>query len=198
MKKILLTLIVLSIGFAVKAQIQVGVKAGLNVANLKTSGPDYVNGTSPSALNSFNGGLIVLVPLFSNFYLQPEIYYSFQGQNVSGMDENSISKYDYLNIPVLFKYQLKNGAFAETGPQIGFLMSEKFTSGSFSYDPNRIKNIDFSWAFGLGYKLKTIPLGLDLRYNLGLTNNYQHTESGVVKNSVYQIDLFYLFNLKSP
>jgi hypothetical protein len=196
MKKLFLTLIVLTVAFAANAQIQIGVKAGLNIANLRSSDAYYVIHSNLSQLTSFNGGLITSVHLFADFFIQPEVYYSRQGLNGSKIMGEFAFKYDYLNVPVLLKYQFKCGPFIETGPQFGFLMSEKNVANGVSFDLNEVKNSDFSWAFGLGYQLKTFPLGLDFRYNLGLTDIYKDKELGVVKNSVYQIDLFWLFKVK--
>ncbi len=102
---------------------------------------------------------------------------------------------NYLNVPVLFKYQHASGLFVETGPQIGFLVSGQLKTSTQSFDSkSSTETVDFSWAFGLGYKIPSVNLGIDLRYILGLTNiaksNYY---TGSAKNSVFQIDLFYQF-----
>jgi hypothetical protein len=40
--------------------------------------------------------------------------------------------------------------FAETGPQIGFLLSGKEKVDGNTFDDNESQPIDFSWAFGIG------------------------------------------------
>lgn len=80
MKKLILVLIILNGSFNAGAQVQFGVKAGLNIANFKTSGITYVNGTSLNSRTNFNAGVIASIPLFSNSFLQPELCYSGQGQ----------------------------------------------------------------------------------------------------------------------
>jgi hypothetical protein len=102
----------------------------------------------------------------------------------------------YLNIPVLFKYGHSSGFFGETGPQLGFLLSANVKSGGTSTDvKSSYQSKDFSWAFGLGYFLNPVNIGIDARYNLGLTNlNKGGTgATGTVKNSVFQVGVFYLF-----
>ena len=80
--------------------------------------------------------------------------------------------------------------------QIGFLLSAKASAGGTSVDvKSDFKSTDFSWAFGLGY-LTTANVGIDARYNLGLSNieNTSGTNStGTLKNTVIQIGVFYLF-----
>jgi hypothetical protein len=195
MKKLILILFVLCSAFTAGAQIQFGVKAGLNIANLTMSGIQY--GASTSSRADFNGGVLASLPLFSSFYLQPELMYSGQGLSYSNSTANGTANYGYLNLPVLFKYQHASGLFAETGPQIGFLLSAKDKGNGNTVDiKSQTQSIDFSWAFGIGYKLQSIPMGIDLRYSLGLTNVYKYSGSGTGKNSVFQFGLFYLFGGK--
>lgn len=191
MKKILLFIFVTGMANASIAQVQFGVKAGLNRASLNYSG---------SAVNDlgvkydFNAGIFSSIPLFNNFYLQPELMYSGQG---SGFTDSipADANYNYLNLPVLFKYQHSSGLFAETGPQIGFLLSAKLKSDGQTIDnKNYTQSTDFSWVLGIGYKLSEINLGIDLRYNYGLTNTIKaNAAAGTAKNSVFQIDLCYQF-----
>jgi len=173
------------------AQVQFGVKAGLNRASLNYSGPAI---NDLGVKYDFNAGIFASIPLFDNFYLQPELMYSAQG---SGFTDSipADANYNYLNLPVLFKYQHASGLFAETGPQIGFLLSAQLKSNGQSIDnKNYTQSTDFSWVFGVGYKISAINLGIDLRYNYGLTNTIKaNNASGTAKNSVFQIDLFYQF-----
>jgi hypothetical protein len=173
------------------AQIQFGVKAGANVSTL--TGSDV---TGAKTKTGFQGGVLVDVPLAGSFCLQPEVNYSMQGAKGSVSGEDFTLSQNYLNVPVLFKYKHESGFFAETGPQIGFLMSAKASAGGNSADvKSSYKSTDFSWAFGLGYLVKSINAGIDARYNLGLTNNEASggSSSGTVKSSVFQVGIYYLF-----
>jgi hypothetical protein len=191
MKRMLLVLIAAGSAMFASAQIQYGVKAGYNLANLSFS-PSQ---SGVSSLSNFNGGVFASIPLFSSGFLQPEILYSGQGASFSdSLVGSGKVNYGYLNVPVLFKYQLESGLFAETGPQVGFLLSAKETAGGQSADlKSTSQSVDFSWAFGIGYKLP-MGFGIDARYNLGLTNISKESQgSGTVKNSVFQFGLFYQF-----
>jgi hypothetical protein len=76
------------------------------------------------------------------------------------------------------------------------LVSAKDKRGSYdtgNVDDRDFKNTDFSWAFGLGY-LATSGLGVDARYNLGISNINNTSRTADVRNSVFQFGLFYQFN----
>jgi len=191
MKRMLLVLIAAGSTMIASAQIQFGVKAGYNLANL-TFSPSQAGVSSKS---DFSGGVFASLPLFSSCSLQPEILYSGQGAAFSDSLATGKLNYGYLNIPVLFKYQHSSGLFAETGPQVGFLLSAKESFNGQSFDAkSNTQSVDFSWAFGIGYKLP-MGFGIDARYNLGLTNLAKGSGSneGTAKNSVFQFGLFYMF-----
>lgn len=202
------------------AQIQFGVKGGFNIAEILTSDHQsvYVNNQPMGIRNfprtDFHAGLLVSIPLFKNFTLQPEAVYSQQGATGNpsgGWLVSATEKYqlNYLNIPVLLKYHLPLGFFAETGPQLGLLLRAKIdeslvggvNTGKYYHDTNRFKSTDLGWAFGVGY-LSPIDLGFDVRYNVSLNsiNNASSgdmdsapVQTGSIKNSVVQIGVFYLF-----
>jgi hypothetical protein len=192
MKKVILVMLTSASFMFASAQVQFGVKAGYNLANLTIS-PSQ---SGVSSKSDFNAGILASIPLFISCSLQPEVMYSGQGASFSDSFATGKLNYGYLNVPVLFKYQHTSGLFAETGPQIGFLLSAKEKSGSQSADTkSNTQSTDFSWAFGVGYKIPKMNLGIDVRYNLGLTNLVKGSGSsnGTVKNSVFQFGLFYMF-----
>jgi Outer membrane protein beta-barrel domain len=192
MKKVILVMLAAASSVIASAQIRFGVKAGVNIANVTYSGS-----SAPSSLQSitdFNGGLFASIPLFSSCSLQPEVVYSGQGTSANVSSVTAKLNYDYLNVPVLFKYQHSTGLFAETGPQVGFVLSAKEKADGQTTDvKSNSQSTDFSWAFGIGYQIKVINLGIDARYNLGLTDVNKDNSNGTVKNSVFQFGLFYTF-----
>lgn len=191
MKKLTLFAIAALITTIAGAQVQFGVKAGLNLANMTVSPSDP--SVSLKMKPNFNAGALAYVPLFGHFGLQPEIMYSAQG---SKMDfEGTTINYNlgYVNVPVLFKYKDASGFFAELGPQIGFLIAGKAKSGSESQDiKSNFKSTDISGALGIGY-LSSLNLGIDARYNLGLTNIAKDSGGSSAKNGVIQVGVFYMF-----
>ena len=81
----------------------------------------------------------------------------------------------------------------QTGPQVGILTSAKFenNSGVESSMKSIVKSSDFGWSFGAGY-LTSSGLGVDARYNLGISN-IRKPNDFEVNNRVWQLGLFYQF-----
>jgi len=195
MKRMLLVIIATGSAMFASAQIQFGVKAGVNIADFNfTGGPP---GFTFNTKTDFNGGIFMSVPLFSSCSLQPEVMYSGQGASFKDSLSTVKDNYSYIIVPVLFKYQHSSGLFAETGPQVGFLLSANEKAGGQTFDmKNNTQSTDFSWVFGIGFKM-SFGLGIDVRYNLGLVNLAKgpYTD-GTIKNSVFQFGLFFLFPKK--
>ena len=193
MKKLVFLVLTTSIFFTASAQVQFGVKAGANFATL--TGPGSEGSTTKV---DFHGGGFANIPLANSFFLQPELVYSRQGAKATSDGFVFNVNQSYLNIPVLTKYQHSSGLYGETGPQLGFLLAANVKGDGSSQDvKSSYKSTDFSWAFGLGYMIPSISAGIDARYNLGLSNIAAEQVNGYsVKNSVFQIGVFYLFGGK--
>jgi len=193
MKKLVLLVFTAGTFFTASAQVEFGVKAGANFATLTGSGSD-----GAKTKVDFNGGAFAQIPLVNSFFLQPELVYSRQGAKATSDGINFSVNQSYLNIPVLVKYHHSSGFFGETGPQMGFLLAASVKAGGTTQDvKSSYKSTDFGWAFGLGYRLSSIPAGIDARYNLGLTNiAAQDVSDQSLKNSVFQIGVFYVLGSK--
>ena len=184
MKKFFLVAAITAVGFASKAQVTFGVKAGLNISSWTGDDAD-----GASSLAGFNAGGQVNIPVSSQFSVQPEVTYSGEGVKFDG------GKYttNYINIPVLFQYNNPSGFFAHVGPQIGILASAKAKiDGAGSTDAkDAFKSTNFSAVIGAGYKLAN-GLGFNARYNLGLANIID-ADGVSVKTSVFQVGAFFSF-----
>ena len=176
MQKLKLLLLFISFSTIAKSQIHFGVKAGLNLANLK-----FDSSSNTSYISEFNVGVLVSIPIAKSLSLQPELMLSAQGYGGKYHDTSYRVTYGYFLLPILLKYNLNSGVFAEMGPQFGFSLNNRWY----------VQPFDFSWTFGVGYKLP-VNLGIDLRYNLGISN-IEKDFSPKASNSVFQFDLFYLF-----
>src|ERR1700722_330150 len=99
MKKALILVFAVVALSSAKAQIQFGVKAGVNLANLTVS--DKTDGESFKANTSFNAGILASIPLGGPLYLQPEVMYSAQGTKETDTFSTSTStlNYGYINVP---------------------------------------------------------------------------------------------------
>ena len=191
-KKLVLLLLMAGVLTTANAQIQFGLKAGANLANVNGSGV-----TGNKTLVNFNGGALVRIKLAAGFSLQPEVVYSGQGAKTTNSSDGSTETVhqNYVNVPVMLQYSLPLGLFFETGPQLGFLTTAKISDNGQSADiKSSYKSTDFSWALGAGF-LTPVHLGFDLRYNLGLSNISSAASgyTGSIKNGVFQVGVFYLF-----
>jgi hypothetical protein len=220
MKKISLIALAFTTGTALFAQTskptpmavatRFGIKAGVNLAEFRANG--YSSGSQPdnNMKTSMNGGFFVNVPLGTNgLSVQPEVMYSGQGSKMSVKTTvgtvTTTSTYEqdlsYINVPIMLQWKSQGGFLIETGPQAGFLVrAQQDGPGSATTDnKDNFDKFDFSWGAGLGY-LSRIGLGINARYNLGLSNtlddgggNNSSNDGPELKNKVIQIGLFWNF-----
>jgi opacity protein-like surface antigen len=206
MKKLILSaMAVCAFGFASAQDMNFGVKAGANLANLSGDLEDA------KSLFGAHVGAFVEFKFTDNMAFQPELLYSMQGakeevsETIMGFTANGESTYKlgYLNIPLMFKYYATEALYIEAGPQVGFLMSAK---EEWSYSSNvpgdengsgeedikeGMKSIDFGLNIGAGYYV-TDNLSLGLRYNFGLSN-ISDSDNFEMKNGVFQFSVGYKF-----
>lgn len=120
--------------FAQQDEIRVGLKGGLNLANI--SG-DNVDG---SFLLAHHIGAFVEIPINEKLAFVPEFMFSAQGfkdtetQSFSGLGlEVSASleqnvRLNYFNFPLLLRFNITDALHFEAGPQIGLLSTAKSKS----------------------------------------------------------------------
>ena len=181
MKKTILLVAILLVALAPNAQaqlLQIGIKGGLNYAN--------INGAEvqTDAITSYHAGLVAEIKLLDKFAIQPELLYSTQGATYKTALGDFKNELGYIAIPVLAKIYLNNSLSLEMGPQASFLLSEKN-----NFDVSNSNTFDFSVAAGLGLKV-TKNIFLQGRYVLGLTDISPNAQS---KNAVLQFSAGLLF-----
>jgi hypothetical protein len=195
-------------------EIKFGAKVGLNISNF--SG-DVTN--SKSLIGAQLGGFAE-ISISDKFAIQPELLFSLQGAKSEysesdinySYSEESKTKLNYINIPVLAKYYIADKLAVLAGPQFGILMSAKedfdvseTTSGitdsySDSVDAKDFyKSLALSFNIGASYSF-TDKLFVDTRYNLGLssiskdfTDEFGDSFSANIKNNVIQLSVGYKF-----
>ena len=204
MKKAVFSLLALplTLGLAGRAQAQhrgrggdvsLGVKVG---ASLTT----FAGAEAKSYDNrlGFHAGVFANLGLTELIAFQPELLYSLKGANLKGTNDTGYRRH-YVDVPLAFHVNT-DGFFFEAGPQVGFLISSKFETGSLSVDnKNDYNTVDFGYLAGLGYQLKH-GLGIGLRYNGEFTKFPKALVSGNatvqprIRNSAFQLYLTYSFN----
>lgn len=184
-KKLLIMFIVIVVGFNAYAQgISGGVKAGLNLAFQNYSGFRY-NETSGRV--AYHAGGFLSIKFSKSFGIQPELLFNSVGSTV-GPDA---FRYNYLSLPIMFKFNLIKTLSIQAGPQIGYLLAATYKVGNTvaPYNNGVNKLFETSMAMGLGLDL---PHGLiaSIRYNIGLTNTVIFS-SAEIKNKYLQFSVGY-------
>lgn len=169
--------------------IEYGIKGGFNMASLtdvddaKFKPSFYLGGFVEFGINDF-------------LSIQPELVYSRQGVYHKHSGTKSWSRMNYLNLPVMFKLYVLEDLSLDLGPQFGYMLNAKskvkFGGATVKSDINDTKDFDVSFGMGLSYKICS-NFDISARYNLGLTETFDHTGGDKVKNSVIQFGVGYRF-----
>jgi hypothetical protein len=190
MKKLFLTVAAVALCTATLfAQISVGAKAGVNLANVNGD----VDNTDMKV--GFHVGGYVNVAFSDALSLQPELLFNSVGYKyttVSGVDEADVtSNLNYISIPVSLMYSF-GPANIHVGPQIGFLMSAKTKSDVDELDGEDIKDglKSTDLGFNVGAGVNFGKLNVTARYTIGLSNIVDEDDVDV-KNGVIQLSLGY-------
>jgi hypothetical protein len=186
MKKLFI-IIVCAISFTTaNAQVQFGIKGGVNVSTTTGDNAEYFS----NAIGAYFGGQ-ARFQIDPKFSIQPEAILSFEGAkfNVNGVTGKTSAT--YARIPVLGQYHAGSGFTLQSGPELGLLMgaSLKVSKGGSTSIKDAMKSTDFAWVFGASYMPAKSKVGMNLRYNLGLSNI--NSDSGPSnRTSVWQVGTF--------
>lgn len=153
----LLAFFIVHSGFS-QNEFRLGLKVGISIPNLKSSGNNPVSKGWSSRQGPYTG-IIAEMQIAKRFYLQAELNYSSQGGKKNGVqaiptssfsayfppnttippyvyaDYSSEVKLNYMELPVLLKIEFQVGhkisLFINGGPYAGYLLAAKnITSGS--------------------------------------------------------------------
>ena len=222
MKKTAFILIAALSVFALQAQAQVrgGVRAGFNAA---TWGGDAVESFSEMMGNAgameinmkpgFHVGAYVQLPLTNGLSLEPGVYYSQKGVEVSQTFMSSsfikpratiTDNAHYVEMPVLLRAHLGPGFQIYAGPQVGYLVENRIRAeaglfgASYEYntsaDPG-LRKFDFGLAGGLGYEFAG-GVNLQAGYEYGLSTLDEGRSNVDAYNRVIKVSLGYTFGKK--
>ena len=154
---------------------ELGVKIGPNFSRLR-----FNPGFDRDGKLGFHMGVMTQFELGDDFYLQPELLLSLQGND----RVNSTN----LNLPILVRYRVIKTFSLHIGLQVGILVGAEEGFGDMT------KAIDFAIPFGAEYHPKR-ELGVGLRYVPGISNiNDVDSDPFETYNQVVQIFLAYWIN----
>lgn len=181
------------------AQIQFGLKGGLNLASVR-----YIYTDNSKARAGWNAGGLAEIPIQDNLLVRPELLYSSKGFGFSARGTSSAGsvRLNYIAVPVLFGYRFSRKSQILAGPEFGFLRKAVSKSIGISEDmTNSFRRFDVGFDLGLAYNITKV-LGAEVRYNYGfkdlvnvvyMNNNGDITGQGKNgANSVLQLGLFYM------
>jgi hypothetical protein len=171
-----------------EGKMNVGIKGGLNVFSINNE-----DNTGYDSRVGIHFGVLGHIQVYPHFALQPELVYSSQGSRYTNeIGDTYYYHLDYVNVPVLFQYLFDNGLRLQAGPQLGILVSAKSILDNSSVDLNDTKPVDVSLSFGASYIAPSTGFGVDVRYNLGLSNI--NKDSGPAStNRGFQLGVLYIF-----
>ena len=197
-----------------QSNIKYSAKIGLNISSLSGEYPSQLSHSSKAGLHI---GGVAEYKLKDKISLQGEFLISTQG----GISEYRVNyfnpsmgnyyesqkqtlKLTYVNIPLLYRYQIFDRITIDAGPQIGFVLSGKnvlqytdstdpsnnetielnvlqdgtFTSGGVTYSyKSSIKRLDLSLNLGGTYDIND-KFYVQARYNKGLSNIDKNSTAG--------------------
>jgi len=154
------------------SQIRIGLKAGGNLANL-----DDFDQTKMKL--GVSAGPVLQIHLGQTLFAQTELLYSIKGakaeQTQTGSDVSL--NLNYITLPILFAYKASPNFALKLGPELGYLLSAKSSvEGGNTTDLSKYyEDFDFGADLGLAYQFK--KLTLDLRYNYGLLDLLNITQT---------------------
>lgn len=198
----------------------VGIKGGLNLANMLEKDDDATYSNDYSMNPGFHLGVTLDVP-FNNFLsFEPGLLFTTKGMKYEddfmGVDVTAKANLYYLDIPLALKasHDLGGGLrmFGTFGPYIGIGLSGKIKATAeyqgqketeevdveWGNDENEdyLKRLDMGLTFGGGVEINSLMIGIS--YDLGLLNISAYQDEGTTsKNRVLKFSVGYRFGNKA-
>lgn len=187
-------------------QAQIGLKAGLNFANV-------TNASSVNAGNTtgFHAGLFLAPHAKNIFGYRTEFIFSRQGYDFKTSSATGNVKLDYILLPQLMTINISKYFQLQAGFQMAFLLNAKADSSTSGNGSNPYQKImdyynRFDYGFAGGVEINPVKgLIVGARYNISFSSMYKTSDDSNVpgfipdmnnlslKNNVFQIFLGYKF-----
>lgn len=186
MKKILLSAFAIMLSTAAFSQAEFGIKGGLNYTKMSQIRMD---GESADFKPGFHAGVFANINLLV-VGIRPELLYSQKGFEMDTDDGTHRSNLNYLDVPVMVKFNPAPIIALYAGPQVSFLLDENWKDNlGETFDPDR-NSTEFAGVIGAGVRLGKLDLGA--RYNFGLSkvvddDRFDNFDKG--RNQVIQLSV---------
>jgi hypothetical protein len=210
MKKFLKTLLIILV-FTSTLYAQIGIKAGVNMANqIKSlSSQDIVDGFNRENLTGYQVGLVYqLNPRKSGIGAEIAVLVSQKGFSFSDSlsTENSIARgyqeLNYLEVPLNLRYKIKLGflgVYGYAGGYAGYALNGRNvtetedTSADIGFK-DLMDRADYGYNLGLGLEFfNKIQFGVNLSQGLKDSNFTDDSTENTTINRAFSIGLTYLF-----
>lgn len=202
MKKMTFCLLICMFGYAVQAQFNFGLKAGLNLNQFITDTEQL--STSEDLTYNFAGGAFFR---FRNggVSFTNEILYAEKDAKFSSDSFSFHAKTSYIDVPALVGLHFLEIFHIQTGPVFSFLVNEDVNfsqanqSASVSLSEDIFKEVNFGWQAGIGLEISSFIIHARYEFSVNeLMNEFSVQDSPTVfnpdgRNSIYQITLAYKF-----
>ena len=178
---------------------------------MRLSGADVdatLEGSVKSRMGLVFGGFVTF-EISDAFAIQPELLYTMKGGKASEGGEDLVVKLDYLEIPVLAKFNIPTEGSVKpclfAGPAVALKLSAKYKwtgdgeseTGDVSEIGIDVKGLDLGLVFGAGLKAgmgETGGIIVDIRYTLGLQKAAKAGDVDVkIKNGGFSLMVGYSF-----
>ncbi|MGB1170306.1 MAG: porin family protein [Flavobacteriaceae bacterium] len=165
-----------------KAQLQFGVKAGINYNSdsFESVSDDVLNGAKTKTGIHTGVWLRAKLPVIG-FYIRPELMYTELNNSVNydsdfAVPRNTNFKFRKIDVPVLIGKKFLGIGNVFAGPSFQYILSSDFELN----DLKEVSTENFSLGIQLGGGVELGRLGLDIRWERGLSK----TETVFVDNTI--------------
>ena len=156
-----------------------GIRFGFNLANV--TGEEVED-------NSIRPGLQigpVLDHHFNNLLtLHTGVIFSMKGANFTINNESENLASNFIDIPVLLRFNDKSGLYFESGIQLGFLVAATYDGDDVSDFYN---DTDYQAVLGLGYSMNKIRFDFRYNFSMGSVISNPYSTDVSLKNHVMAI-----------
>lgn len=190
-KTVFLFITLFSISSVFAQRITTGIRTGANLSKWNINGG---GDAQPVSFTTPEFGLFTNIAISKAFSIEPGISYTTMGAALKYENVDKITyKLNYIQLPILARYHLRNGLSFSGGLQQGFLLKangkDKF--GDKSSVKNSFTNTDFSIITGLQYNFP-FGMGIGAKYTAGLNNIFK-IDDVEIKNYSFGLQLSYQF-----
>jgi hypothetical protein len=185
----MLRIIILAIAFGITTsvtaqEIRYGLRIGFSIA---TFGGDDIGGSETNFRNGFSLGAFSSIPISSKVRFEPGLDFNSKGAKTEYLNLiNTIYRNGYLDVPLLFNFQMTEKFSVIGGPQPSLLLTSTRVLGE---GDNKVvikgsdakglwKDTDFAGVIGLGYTNSN-------KFQIELVYEHGFVIVGQIPNSVY-------------